>query len=180
LEFKEKFIEKARQSGYTNIAPVDIGRIEFEESLRSMCEMNTCGHYDKSWVCPPACGTVEELKDKVLSFSDSVLLQKVYKIEDSFDFEGMMAGQEDFDKLFTEMMDYTCEKIGSDYYSLKAGSCHLCEECTYPDTPCKYPEKARPSIEACGINVTSLCSSCGVPYINGKNTVSYVALFLFS
>jgi predicted metal-binding protein len=179
LEFIQQFIGQANKEGYTNIASVDISKIEFEESLRALCDQNACGHFNKSWTCPPACGKIEELRNKVLSFKDGILVQKVYTLEDSFDFEGMMEGQSNFDKLFSNMMDFNFNNNNKDHYSLKAGSCHLCETCTYPDKPCIYPDKARPSIEACGINVTSLCGSCGIPYMNGKNTVSYVALFLF-
>lgn len=36
------------------------------------------------------------------------------------------------------------------------------------------------SVEAYGINVMSLTRKCDIPYYNGENTVSYVALILFN
>ncbi|KJR47546.1 hypothetical protein UF75_2047 [Desulfosporosinus sp. I2] len=35
-------------------------------------------------------------------------------------------------------------------------------------------------MEACGIDVMALEKTCGMPYYNGKNTVSYVGLILFN
>jgi len=33
-----------------------------------------------------------------------------------------------------------------------AGPCDLCDECAF-DEGCRYPEKSRPAMEACGIDV---------------------------
>ncbi|OLN25710.1 hypothetical protein DSOL_5246 [Desulfosporosinus metallidurans] len=45
---------------------------------------------------------------------------------------------------------------------------------------CKFPDKAVSSVEANGIDVMALVKSSGIPYNNGKNTVSFVALILFN
>ncbi len=179
MSSKDIFKQKAKESGYTEVVDVDLTKLKFDESLLAMCAQNACGYYGTCWTCPPGSGEMEDLKKKILSFSEGVLVQKVYTLEDSFDFEGMMAGNQDFNNLFYEMTDYLQEKIGDNFYSLKAGSCDLCAQCTYPDAPCIMPDKARPSIEACGINVTALCAVAGIPYIYGPNTVAYDALFMF-
>ena len=62
---------------------------------------------------------------------------------------------------------------------LGAGSCSLCEKCTYPDAPCRFPQKAKRSMEACGIDVVSLSKSCGINYTNGANTVTYFSVIYF-
>lgn len=36
------------------------------------------------------------------------------------------------------------------------------------------------AVEAYGIDVMALTRSCGIPYNNGKNTVSYISLILFN
>jgi hypothetical protein len=45
--------------------------------------------------------------------------------------------------------------------------------------PCRFPEKAISSVEACGIDVMSLSKSAGVRYNNGKNTVTYIGAVLY-
>jgi predicted metal-binding protein len=179
LNNKEIFKQKAQQAGYTQVVDVDLNKLSFDETLLAMCAQNACGHYGTSWTCPPGSGEMSELKEKVLSYKEGVLVQKLYTLEDSFDFEGMMEGSNDFNTLFYEMSAFLKEEIGDAFYALKAGGCDLCEQCTYPDAPCIRPDDARPSIEACGINVSALCSIAGIPYIYGPNTVAYDALFLF-
>lgn len=43
---------------------------------------------------------------------------------------------------------------------LGSGSCRLCKKCAYPD-PCRHPDKMIYSMEACGIDVVSVCKSLG-------------------
>nr|WP_282433549.1 DUF2284 domain-containing protein [Desulfosporosinus metallidurans] len=64
---------------------------------------------------------------------------------------------------------------------LNVGPCTFCSRCTFLDNePCRFPEKALSSVEASGIDVMALEKSSGIPYYNGKNTVSYVGLILFN
>jgi predicted metal-binding protein len=41
-----------------------------------------------------------------------------------------------------------------------AGSCRLCKECD-PSGPCRFPHQARPSMEACGIDVYTTVRQAG-------------------
>ena len=44
-------------------------------------------------------------------------------------------------------------------FALKAGRCRLCKECNLKQ--CVNPTKARPSLEACGIDVMALANDNG-------------------
>ena len=68
---------------------------------------------------------------------------------------------------------------GEKFMVLGCEGCGLCEKCTYPDAPCRFPEKAVPSVEACGINVVELAKKSGINYNNGSNTVTYFCVILF-
>ena len=61
-----------------------------------------------------------------------------------------------------------CEILG-------AGSCNICKICAFPE-PCRFPEKAKTSVEACGINVVSLAKTAKINYTNGENTVTYFSV----
>lgn len=149
------------------------------KEVREMCRVNYCGRYGKSWSCPPACGEIEECVARLQSYPQGgVLVQKVYPLEDSYDFEGAQEGQRDFNALF----DRITQEMRAQYSGvlpLSAGTCNKCEKCTYPDQPCRYPESLTYSVESQGILVSALCKKCGVPYISGQNTVTYIGLFLF-
>jgi len=55
------------------------------------------------------------------------------------------------------LTDLEGEMFKSGYYKaflVLAGVCHLCKACEKPEgRPCRFPDKARPSMSACGIDV---------------------------
>ncbi|HIV13348.1 MAG TPA: hypothetical protein IAA63_09455 [Candidatus Pullilachnospira stercoravium] len=55
---------------------------------------------------------------------------------------------------------------------------YLCSECTYPEAPCRFPDRSHGSIEGYGIMVSDLANQAGINYINGANTVTYFGALL--
>lgn len=173
--------KKAKELGAAASAVIDTADIEFVPDFRAACEANTCGKYDKNWMCPPAVGPLEDLKAKALESSEGVVFQTVYPLEDSFDFEGMQQAETVHEKVFRSLFEYIESTPNVDtFLALNVGACKYCQECTYPDgKPCRFPEKAAASPEAYCIDVNALLTKYGIPYNNGTNTVSFVGLFLF-
>ena len=173
--------EKAKELGAAAAAVINTSDIQFSEEFRKLCEQNSCGKYGTNWMCPPAVDTFEESKAKVLKFSEGVVFQSVYNLEDSFDFEGIVKAGEVHEKIFRSILEYNqLNTADSDFLALNVGDCKVCKKCTYQDEEiCRFPDKAVASVEAYCIDVNALLSSCGIAYNNGPNTVSYVGLFLF-
>ena len=177
----EQLVVKAKELGATTAAVVDTAVIPFSETFRAMCEQNACGKYGANWMCPPGVGTFEDLKARILSFSGGVVYQTICQLQDSFDFEGMERAAALHNENFERIVGYLS---GSPEYelglSLKAGACQVCAECAYASNePCRFPDKAVASLEACCIDVNGLLTAHGLAYNNGLNTVSYAGLFLF-
>ena len=148
----------------------------FSPELLESCRANACGKYNKSWTCPPACGTMEEQREKILSRENVFVFTTKHDLEDSFDYEGMTRGRELHTLLTIEFKN----RLGDDYPVYGAGNCPLCGDkggCTFPD-PCRFPEKKIGSIEAAGINVTELSRAANIAYNNGPNTVTYFSMIL--
>ena len=55
----------------------------------------------------------------------------------------------------------------------------ICTKCNYPATACRFPERAIPSVEACGIDVVELARKSGINYNNGPDTVTYFCIILY-
>lgn len=55
----------------------------------------------------------------------------------------------------------------------------ICEECSCPEAPCRFPEKRISSLEAYGVLVAELCRQNQVPYYYGNNRVVYTAACLW-
>ncbi len=107
-----------------------------------------------------------------------MLFSGKYDLEDSFDFEGMTAAMKDF-KFLVNRLHGEIENIHTDYMVLSNEGCINCESCTYPDAPCRHPDRAHGAIEGYGIWVSELAKQAGINYINGKDTVTYFGALLY-
>ena len=137
-----------------------------------MCEINTCRQYGKTWVCPPAVGTVDECRARVQQYDTMLVFSVKYDLEDSFDYEGMTAGMLQFKKS-CRLLDEALKLYMKEYFILSNEGCDLCSECTYPDAPCRHLERSHGSLEGYGIFVSELAKQAGIRYNNGVNTVTY-------
>ncbi|MEA5002614.1 MAG: DUF2284 domain-containing protein [Christensenella sp.] len=174
----EQIMQSLKGYGAYAAAPVKVSDIRFYPELRESCEMNHCGCYGTNWSCPPGCGDVQSLKERVQSFSSAIAFQYVGTLEDSFDFEGMLASNAAFNRIAYAIQSDISGKTNH-FLVLGAGKCTLCEICTYPNAPCRFPEKHIVPVEACGINVSELCTSAGLSYIHEPNTVTNTGLILY-
>jgi predicted metal-binding protein len=53
-----------------------------------------------------------------------------------------------------------------------------CKTCTYPDAPCRFPEKMSASMEALGMVVSDVCKDNNLPYYYGAGTLTFVGCVL--
>lgn len=155
---------------------IETKEIPFREYVVDACKQNRCGMYGKTWQCPPGVGTMEELQKKCLRYQNALVFTTCHKLEDSFDIEGMSQAREKHERT-TDSVIELFESIN--IRALSAEGCGLCTQCTYPHAPCRYPQKARPSVESNGISVIELAKHCNIRYNNGLNTVTYFSLILW-
>ena len=174
----EYFASLARAQGFETVAALEPATLEFLPEVREMCAADRCRSYGKNWSCPPACGSLEDWKARCGRYQRGLLLQTVGEREDSWDFEAM----EEAALRNRERVDALAEALladGADFLFLAAGTCTRCETCTYPDAPCRFPEKLFPSMEACGLFVSKVCADNGVAYYYGDDKIAYTCCLLF-
>ena len=155
--------------------------IVLDRAFRDMCASNACGMYGKCYMCPPDVGDIDELMREVGKYDYALVYQTVTELEDSYDFEGMIEAKKKTYPLAQNLRkvfeDIDVEKV----LHLGAGGCGVCETCAKrTGEPCRFPEKAMPSLEAYGVNVSKLAETSGMKYINGQDTVTYFGAVLFS
>lgn len=173
-----EFLRLAMNLGADHAAIITPDNIPFAASLRQSCDQNYCGRFNSCWVGPPAIGEVEALMQQVREFPRALVVQTVGQLEDSFDYEGMMAAKETHTSVFRALLPEIRRRFADQQtLALSCGCCDLCPECTYPDEPCRDPDNAVSAVEAYGINVNPMLTACDLKYNNGPNTVSYVSLF---
>ena len=85
----EELKQKALACGFSHVGDLDADTIQVKSEVRSACAENKCQHYNKNWVCPPGCGTLEECSRQIHKYSKGLIVQTTGELEDSFDIEGM-------------------------------------------------------------------------------------------
>jgi predicted metal-binding protein len=170
--------EPLDRAGVYEYGIVDPHEVEFSEEVRAMCAENKCHQYGKTWACPPAVGTVDECRARAQSYGKMLVFTRKYDLEDSYDFEGMGEAMKNF-KGIAGNLDGELRPVLKNYLLLSNEGCGNCEKCTYPDAPCRFPDKVHGSIEGYGIWVSKLAQQAGVRYNNGKDTVTFFGAVLF-
>lgn len=168
----------AMAAGFYETGMVEISTLEFDPQIRKICEGNSCRGYNTSWACPPAVGTLEECRERCAQYSHMMLLTGRFEIQSSFDFQGMMDSMAGFKDL-VDRLDERLKPMGFPYLLLSNEGCGRCSKCTWPDAPCRFPEKLHHSIEGYGFLVTRLAKQAGVRYNNGPNTITYFGAVLY-
>lgn len=163
----------------TELAVLKTEEIPFSPEVIRACERNACGQYGKTWQCPPGIGTLEERQALCLSYRTALVLTTAHPLEDSFDIDGMFEGKRAHGAVVDQILARLPDALQKDHLVFSTEGCSLCSTCTYPDAPCRYPERARPSVEANGIFVVELARQCNLRYHNGVNTVTYFSMLLF-
>jgi predicted metal-binding protein len=169
----------AKECGFYETGEIDIASLRFSDEIRHICEGNVCRNYRSTWACPPAVGTIGECRQRCSEYKKMLLLSGKYDLEDSLDFEGMKAGMISFKKMI-DLFNDNVKSILSSYIILSNEGCMRCEKCSYPEEPCRFPDKLFHSIEGYGFVVSDLAIQAGIHYINGNNTVTYFGAILFA
>ena len=149
----------------------------FTERVRHVCEAE-CPMYGKTWACPPAVGTVEECRERCLSYPHGLLVVTMTEVEDIADINATLATRGDHEEI-TRKVHHMMLEQGAEVYVLSTESCAICQHCTYPDAPCRHPERMYPCVESHGILVTDLGERVGIPFQAGGNIVTWFSLLLY-
>ena len=174
---KEKAEKIAKEAGFSHWGFFEVSGLNFLPEVRAMCADGRCHMYNKSWACPPACGTIEESINKTAPFKWGVLLQSTGNMEDDFDVDVMLGTGTEHKKRLNKFISLIDKK--EEFFPMGAGGCTICESCTYPDSPCQFPEKMITSMEAYGLVVSEVCQLANVPYYYGPLTMTYTGCVLF-
>jgi predicted metal-binding protein len=130
------FLDTARRLGALSAKLVRPKDVVTGSWVRWKCRFG-CDGYNSSRMCPPHTPTPEQTRRVLDEYHHGVLFEAprntAKKIAAKLEREVFLAGH------------YKALGLGS-------GPCRLCAECAF-DQGCRHPEQARPSLEACGIDV---------------------------
>ena len=177
MEEYNELEKTAKECEFTHYARLDISTLEFMQEIRDMCNPKQCRNYDKSWSCPPACASLDEMRERVKSGKTGILVQTVGDLDDSMDWDNIMETGARHKENFGKMREKLNKKHPS-LLAMGAGECKVCETCTYPSEPCRYPDKMEVSMEACGLFVSKVCKDNNLEYNYGPEKIAFISCFL--
>ncbi len=155
----------------------NVDKIPFSERTVEVCKTD-CELYGKSWACPPYCGSAADLMQRVRSYSDFCLFSTIGIMEHIRSKKEMMQVKREHERITRSIKDELVNQI-PDLYVLSAG-CMLCEKCTCPDEPCRFPDKKLYSMESHGILVTELVEEMDISLDYGDDSCAFFSLILYN
>lgn len=173
----QKILRLAEEAGFSHVGELNVSSMRFLPEVRGMCAADRCRNYGKCWTCPPHCGTLDEISARAAQYHRGILVQSTGEMEDDFDVECMM----DTERLQKERFARLAEQVREMYPNclpMASGACTVCGVCACPDEPCRFPERAIPSMEAYGLVVSEVCERSGLPYYYGPQTITYTSCIL--
>jgi len=132
-----ELVKLAKANGVLDAKLIDSKDITVKDWVRLKCQYG-CGRYGKSLACPPRSPSPEQMKQILSGYSSAILMRLP---DESMATHDMIAKLER-----TIFLNGYYRAFG-----LPAGPCERCEKCNLEH--CAYPRQARPSVEACGIDV---------------------------
>lgn len=148
----EDYCEKALEMGIDGAKAIDPHSIVTAEWVRMKCQYG-CPGFGMRLCCPPYTPTPDVTRKVIDSYERAILLH-----------QGLRKGERK--KAFSEaIVRLEIEIFLEGYYkawSMGSGPCRLCKECD-PTALCKHGYEARPSMEACGIDVFKTAKDNGFP-----------------
>ncbi len=170
----ERYIQKAKDLGITNAKIIDTKTVVVANWVRLKCQFG-CSGYNKYLTCPPFSPAPEYMKKVINEYRIALLLQ----------IEKIPPEKEDYiwQKLKKAVVKLEREIFLDGYYkayALSSGPCHFCKKCNTTKR-CINPYLARPSMEACGIDVFQTVRNNGLKLEvvkTRKSLCSYISLIL--
>lgn len=173
---EQELLRTALEMGFANAAVIDTSDIVFEPAFRPLCAENVCGKYGANYTCPPACGTVEEMRERVLSYRRAIVLQSMWNIDDPLDDEEVKPAKGQHNRWTRQLID----RAGGKGLMIGASGCGLCSPCLMiRGEPCRFPELRFSCMSAYCIFVQELARRCGMEYDCGNGIVAFFSMYCF-
>jgi predicted metal-binding protein len=180
----DDIISLLRERGASAVVLANTADIIVDERVRLKCRVPVCDSYNKNLMCPPYVPSVAEFREALANYKQAILIQISALLHET---HANAPREEAFvpaGKLH-ELVNLGEREAFAAGFRFAAGfiggCCRLCDECVAAQggTSCRFPFKARPSMEAMGIDVIATAEKAGLPLTFPiKNKVTWTGLIL--
>ena len=172
--------KSAREKGTSSVKLIPAKDIAVNDYVRMKCKFG-CDNFAKRFTCPPYAPAPKETRELLKDYNWAILVE----------FTGLIkkADQLDVHRMIFELEREAFLNGLHKAFGFAAGPCKLCESCPaeeienpseYSKKYCRNPDKARPSMEACGIDIFKTARDAGfeINVVKGGETFKSFALLL--
>lgn len=174
----DTIVQMAVEKGFSAAAVISTDQIVFRPEFRTCCEDNSCGMYGVNYACPPACGTTDEMKERILAHPRAIVFQTIWEA----DLEDKALLKKDKLKHNAMMRDLLKELPPEceGGFLIAASGCSICPECSIVlGEPCRFPQLQTSCMSAYCIYVKALADRLGWDYDLGQGLVAYFGMYVF-
>jgi predicted metal-binding protein len=144
----KKYFSRALKKGATNAKQVHPSSVVTAPWVRLKCQFG-CPGFDRGYCCPPHTPGHYETRELLDSYHRAILFH--------IEVPHMPEKQKHYNAYFKMLTQLEGEMFKDGFYKaflLLAGPCRICKKCArLVEKPCNHMNMARPSMEACGIDV---------------------------
>lgn len=144
----EIYCARAVEKGATHAKQIHPSSVVTAPWVRMKCQFG-CPGYGKGWCCPPYTPTPRETRSVLDSYHRAILFH--------IEVPHMPKKERHYRKFFDMLVDLEGEMFKDGYYKAfvyLSGPCRICSPCAkLEEKPCNFPGRARPCMEACGMDV---------------------------
>jgi predicted metal-binding protein len=177
--YLEYLCQKGKELGASEVIAIPVSDIVLDGRALLKCVVPLCSHYGIDLMCPPNVLPISEFRDILKCYQNAILIKvdiPVSNLPDGGEGEGL-AGTSEAERMKSakdaqkKLHDIVCRIesrcVEEEYHfsaGLIGGPCPLCEECVgiKSGLPCRYPFRARPAMEALGIDVMATAAKAGL------------------
>ncbi len=178
----QRLVAAAEDLGADRAAPLPAGAVVVDARVNLKCRVPLCSGYGHNLMCPPAVMPADETRTVLGRYGDALVVQLDIPLtqdcvdeqlegrtyadsrSDADGLDGLRESQNRFAGVMTDL-EREAFKLGYRYAAaFSGGECVLCDECVgqVSGESCRHPFKARPSMEAVGIDVVATAEAAGL------------------
>jgi predicted metal-binding protein len=162
----QRIISTLKKEGVTEAILIRAKDVVVDERVRLKCRIPICDAYGRNLMCPPYVPSVADFRAALKRFSEALLIQLTVSLPK----KPRGPGKDVFlpAKRLHELVNLGERMAFGEGFrfatGLIGGCCRLCKTCAgaTPGRRCAHPFKARPSMEAMGIDVTATTEKAGL------------------
>lgn len=171
-------IQLAKDLGF-HAAFVDVADIVQDPSFRKFCEDNLCGKYNANYSCPPDCGAVDEVQERLKAGKRALVLQTIWEIGSYENKQAVLNSKKAHNAAILRFSDMLRNE-GFNGFCLGYGGCPLCEPCKRVENlPCAHPDKKISCMSAYCIDVGKLANKCDLEFAWIPEKLFLFGMFVF-